>query len=127
MVLHALRRRSSRVSRVLAMLFVVLWAAIVATPCVMAMQAEPEPHAAHDCPHCPPTPCHEPAAPADCDETDPADRLRSADTSPFAVALPGDAPATPPAGFAARLAPAGAHALSRDGPRPHLLHVRFDE
>jgi hypothetical protein len=79
MVLHRLRRHLPRLARAHAVLFLVLWAVVVATPCVMAMQAEPAPMAGHDCPHCPPEPCHDRAVPTDCDHADPADRTRSVD------------------------------------------------
>ncbi len=127
MVLHFLRRHQPRISRALALLFVVLWSAVVATPCVMAMQADPERPAAHDCPHCPPKPCHDSVSPPDCDDDEPADRLRTVDTSTLAIALPASATAPNPTRLGVGAAPPAAHAPSRDGPRPHLLHVRFDE
>ncbi len=125
--MHTIRRHLPGLGRFHAALFVLLWATMVATPCVMAVQVEPEPMAAHDCPHCPPQPCHEQASPTDCDETEPADRLRSIDTTQFSIAVPVEAPVAPPDELDARAAPPAAQARSRDGPRPHLLHVRFDE
>ena len=125
--MHTIRRHLPGLGRFHAALFVLLWATMVATPCVMAVQVEPEPMAAHDCPHCPPQPCHEQASPTDCDESEPADRLRSVDTSPLAIALPAHSPIPQGTEIDARAAPPAAHARSRDGPRPHLLHVRFDE
>ena len=127
MILHTIRRNLPRLGRFHAALFVLLWATMVASPCVMAMQGEVEPIAAHDCPHCPPEPCHETTAPADCDQPDPADRLRSADTSPQLLTLPTDASEVLAPEPTAGPAPPYASAHSRDGPRRHLLHVRFNE
>ena len=127
MLLHRLRRNAPRLARLSAGLFVVLWATLVATPCVMAMQAEPPAMAGHDCPHCPPKPCHDQAGPPDCDDAEPADRTRSIDPGQFALALPAD-PADAGAPFVLqRDGPPRSTAQARAGPRAHLLHVRFDE
>lgn len=126
--MHTIRRHLPGLGRFHAALFVLLWATMVASPCVMAMQADSGPVRPHDCcPDCPPQPCHEQASPTDCDESEPADRLRSVDTSPLAIALPAHSPIPQGTEIDARAAPPAAHARSRDGPRPHLLHVRFDE
>lgn len=127
MVLHRLRRHLPRLARIHAALFVVLWATVVATPCVMAMQAEPAPMAAHDCPHCPPKPCHETAGPQDCDELEPADRLRSIDPGQFTLALTSELPGAASPVVLQRDGPPASNVRARAGPRPHLLHVRFDE
>lgn len=127
MLLHTIRRNLPRLGRFHAALFVVLWATMVASPCVMAMQGKAEPVMAHDCPHCPPKPCHESTTSPDCDETDPADRLRTIDGSQLVLALPAGAPDETSPTPAARAAPPGTQVRNRDGPRPHLLHVRFDE
>lgn len=127
MLLHTIRRNLPRLGRFNAALFVLLWATMVATPCVMAMQGELEPIAAHDCPHCPPQPCHSSTAPPDCDEPEPADRLRSLDASQHVLVLPIDTIDALASAPLVRVAPPYERARSRDGPRAHLLHVRFDE
>ena len=127
MILHRLRRHLPRLARVHAGLFVVLWATVVATPCVMAMQDEPPPMAMHDCPHCPPQPCHDQAGPPDCDDAEPADRTRSVDPTQFVVVLPAEPAGLDTTGSLQRDGPRPRSAQARAGPRPHLLHVRFDE
>ncbi|NKI36189.1 hypothetical protein HFP89_13545 [Wenzhouxiangella sp. XN79A] len=127
MVLHRIRRLLPRLARFHAVLFVVLWATVVATPCVMAMQSEPPPMATHDCPHCPPQPCHDQAGPPDCDEAEPADRARSVDPGQFVMVLPSASADAVPRGSLQRDGPPPLSALARAGPRPHLVHVRFDE
>jgi len=127
MILHRLRRNLPRLARVHAALFVVLWATVVATPCVMAMQAEPPAMAGHDCPHCPPQPCHDLAISPDCDHADPADRTRSVDPGQFVVALPYEPVDVEPGWLRSRDGPLPLSVSARAGPRPHLLHVRFDE
>lgn len=127
MFLHCLRRNLPRLARVHAALFVVLWATLVATPCVMAVQAEPPAMAGHDCPHCPPQPCHDQVGPPDCDDAEPADRTRSVDPGQFTLALPTQ-PADADAPFVLqRDGPPLPKQQARAGPRPHLVHVRFDE
>lgn len=127
MFLHAIRRNLPRLGRFHAALFVVLWATMAATPCVMAMQGEPEPSRTHDCPHCPPKPCHELASPAECDTPEPADRLRSVDASQFAAALPAGAIGIAEDRPLRSAVPSATGQRCRAGPRPHLLHLRFDE
>lgn len=125
-VLHHIRRRSGTLSRVNLALFVLIWLSVVVAPCAMAMQAgasAPE----HDCPHCPPKPCHE-VAPQDCDAPDSLDSLRIIDKAQ-AIAL------LPPRAFepvlfvsSARVQPAPIHLPPvRAGPRPHLVHAQFNE
>lgn len=127
MLLHRLRRQLPRLARVHAVLFVVLWAAVAATPCVMAMQDEPPAMAGHDCPHCPPKPCHESVGPPDCDDPEPADRVRSVDPGQYAHALPAEPMADDASFVLQREGPPRSTVQARAGPRPHLLHVRFDE
>lgn len=97
------------------------------TPCAMALAEIPDAaDNVHDCPHCPPEPCHELGSPDNCDRLNPADKPRSdsdadkaALLTPFRIAtrerptrLPTHAIGPPPA---------------RDGPRRHLILVTFNE
>ena len=124
-VMHRIRRRSDRLARLSVGLFVLVWLSLAAAPCVMAMTSGATPE--HDCPHCPPTPCHE-ATPESCDEPGSPGALRAADTNPNVLAPPATiaaaalpAPAATPRFTAAALPP------SRAGPRAHLLHAQFNE
>lgn len=123
--MHRIRRRSDRLAQLSAGLFVLVWLSLAAAPCVMAMELQQAPD--HDCPHCPPAPCHE-VAPDDCDEPDSLDGLRAGDSTPSVLAPP---PATIPADAAPRRI-ATQHASRRQpparaGPRPHLVNVQFNE
>lgn len=127
-VLHRIRRCSGTLSRVNLALFVLVWLSIVIAPCAMAMQAgmsPPEPE--HDCPHCPPKPCHE-VAPEDCDAPDSLDSPRLTDKSSPLDLLPvrHAAPVILPSATRSAIT---LHALPpvRAGPRAHLVHVRFNE
>jgi len=92
----------------------------------MAMHAE-IPAPAHDCPHCPPQPCHE-MEPQDCDAPDSLDSLRAVDKTETIDLLPPQAVA--PALFDAA-DPTHAAIVSlppvRAGPRPHLVNAQFNE
>jgi hypothetical protein len=126
MLLHRLRRRSDRLARISAGVFVVVWLAMIATPCAMAMQLGQMP-AEHDCPHCPPKPCHD-LAPEDCNAPEPIESPRASDkTTQFDVApaVPATVAASRDPATRARARPP--EATSRAGPPPYLLHLRFLE
>jgi hypothetical protein len=93
----------------------------------MAMQADPPKMAMHDCPHCPPQPCDAQVGTPDCDTAEPADRSRSIDPSQHLVALPSELPEAEPGWALQREGPPPHATQARAGPRPHLLHVRFNE
>ena len=125
-VLHRIRRNSGRLARVNLALFALVWLSIVVAPCAMALQAGAQ-MSEHDCPHCPPRPCHE-VTPQDCDETDSLDSLRVVDKTETTAILPPRALEPAPAdaadashGAIAQLPPV------RAGPRPHLLNAQFNE
>ncbi|MBS3744860.1 MAG: hypothetical protein KGY48_10955 [Wenzhouxiangellaceae bacterium] len=125
-ILHRIRRCSGTLARVNTALFVLVWLSIVVAPCAMAMQAgvsAPD----HDCPHCPPRPCHE-VAPEDCDAPDSLDSPRLAEKTnalellhlrPVAHVI--EPSAQPVIAFPRALPPV------RAGPRAHLVHVQFNE
>jgi hypothetical protein len=125
-VMHRLRRHAERAARISAGLFVVVWLAMIATPCAIAMEFGEMP-AGHDCPHCPPVPCHE-ADPDDCAAPDSLDLPRLSEKSQsFELA-----PANPDPGVAlvqsSRPGPTLAtRSQPRAGPPPYLLHLRFRE
>lgn len=96
------------------------------TPCAMALATTPDTASDHDCPHCPPQPCHGDNIDKDCDGLDPADKPRSdsgTDTIAAAVHMPTAFAARPPPMRAAGVGPPPA----RDGPRRHLLLATFNE
>lgn len=124
-MIHRIRKYSATLARLNAGLFFVVWMATVIAPCAMAMQ-QGNGQDNHDCPHCPPPPCHE-LEPEQCDEPDPLELPRFAEnvksfgppsivpawtTTASTVAYPPTARARPPV---------------RAGPRVHLLHAQFDE
>lgn len=124
-IMHGIRRRSDRLARISAGLFVLVWLSLAAAPCVMAMTMGTAPK--HDCPHCPPTPCHE-SAPETCDDPGSLDALRLSDANPTVLA--------PPAAIASPVFPLPAETTrdtgsglppSRAGPRAHLLKATFNE
>lgn len=124
--LHHIRRRSGALSRINLALFALVWLSIVVAPCAMAMQANiPAPE--HDCPHCPPQPCHE-TAPQDCDAPDSLDSLRLVDKTETIALLPPQTVA-PVLFDAADTTPAAIVSLPpvRAGPRPHLVNAQFNE
>lgn len=125
-VLHRTRRLSGTLSRVNLALFVLIWLSIVVAPCAMAMQAgakAPE----HDCPHCPPNPCHEEVS-EDCDAPDTLDSLLVVEKAQTIALLP-------PRTFEPVLFDSADHVEPlhvqlppvRAGPRPHLVHAQFNE
>lgn len=125
-VLHRIRRRSSGLSRASLALFALVWLSIVIAPCAMAMQID-VPAPAHDCPHCPPQPCHE-LEPQDCDAPDSLDSLRLVDKTETISLVPPKA--FEPALFdSSNMAHAGIVSLPpvRAGPRTHLVNAQFNE
>ena len=122
--LARIRKHSDRLAQISAGLFVLVWLSIAAAPCAIAMTLNSDDH--HDCPHCPPRPCHE-LEPIDCEAPDSIDNLRAADSSPVLAPPPGEAASSPSVpvregrGEFAYLPPA------RAGPRPHLLNAQFNE
>ncbi len=123
--MHSIRRHSSTLARVNLALFGLLWLAVVGAPCVMAMQVEQA--GGHDCPHCPPAPCHE-VAPADCDQPDLLDGLRAGDQlKTLELALPAASQITLHGAAEPARAPWFHTPPGRAGPRLHLLHTRFNE
>ncbi len=95
-------------------------------PCAMALVELPDDKDVHDCPHCPPEPCHEVSGPDNCDSLNPADKPRNDSGA--------DHPATLQFfGIATRKSPtrlqtgAIGPAPARDGPRRHLILVTFNE
>lgn len=127
MTLSIIRRNLQRLARFNLALFVVCWAVVMVSPCVMAMQLDDSPMSSHDCPHCPPQPCHGPVVKADCNEPEPQDRPRSVDSSEFLLEFPvliETIVFEPDRQISHLHYPS---ALARDGPRTHLLYVRFDE
>ncbi len=125
-LLFHVRRSAATLSRVNLALFALVWLSIVVAPCAMAMSLAAE-VPEHDCPHCPPKPCHE-VAPEQCDEPDGLDWPRLADPTQ-SVLLPATeaalfipiALARAASNLASQLPPA------RAGPRAHLLHQQFNE
>jgi len=126
-MLHRIRGNSGRLARVNLTLFTLVWLSIAAAPCVLAMQLGADQSHEHQCPHCPPQPCHE-VQPDDCDPPDSLDSVRTLDSSQSVAAL---LPATAFDGvFEPRPAAvdrAAARPPARAGPRAHLLHVQFNE
>ena len=124
--MHRIRRHARFLARANLALFVLVWLSIVIAPCAMAMQAAiPAPE--HDCPHCPPKPCHE-VEPDDCDAPDSLDSPRLADKTnsldllhlrPVLRAIEPSTQTTPV--FLRTLPPV------RAGPRAHLVHAQFNE
>jgi len=129
-VLHHIRRRSARLSRISLALFALVWLSIVVTPCAMALQADipaPEQTPGHTCPHCPPQPCNE-TDPQDCDAPDSLDSLRAVDKAET-IALPPLRALHSTLTATADTTPAAIGELPpvRAGPRPHLVNAQFNE
>lgn len=120
-----IRRHVSKLARINAALFGLIWLAIVAAPCVMAMQIESA--AGHVCPYCPPPPCHE-VSPDDCDQPDGLDGLRAGEQlKSFELAPPAAPGITLDATSHSAPAPLFHTPPGRAGPRLHLLQLRFIE
>jgi len=125
-VLNRFRKQARTLARINLALFALVWLSAVAAPCAMAMQVEIAKSHTHECPRCPPQPCHE-AEPADCQTADTEGWL-SADKTPFGALLAFPTPARDLRSGGLALRPDTAvRALSRAGPRAHLLHAQFNE
>ncbi len=122
-LISKIRDRLPRLARASGALFVVFWIGLAAAPCALAMLV---PETGHDCPHCPPVPCHEVQS-DDCDYSESLDAPRASEKSPLEIlaVLPSDLETTPgrPIYAVAIAVPPPARA----GPRLHLVHTRFDE
>jgi hypothetical protein len=103
----------------------------VSTPCGMAMaMVESDAGAMHDCPHCPPPPCHADDTADECDALDALDKPRDDRTlpdpddsaAPLLTLNAGGITADHPAIRRAARAPPDPM-----GPRRHLLLVTFNE
>ena len=120
-----MRRRSRNLGRLGLGTFVLVWLSIVTAPCVAMISMDD--CADHDCPHCPPTLCHEPE-PASCEAPEALDSLRAGDVSPVVLA---PLPAAPTMPVLASLDSGGLEfppqPPARAGPRAHLIHVQFNE
>lgn len=97
------------------------------TPCAMAADLPSGAEIGHDCPHCPPQPCHDASTDPDCDGLNPADKPRNdsgADVvAAVAALMPGAALPQPARVRATAVGPPPA----RDGPRRHLILATFNE
>lgn len=125
-LLHRFRQYTAAFARANLALFALVWLSIVVAPCATAMQAgaaTPK----HDCPHCPPKPCHE-VAPDDCDMPESLDSPRLADKTsgldllhlrPILHEI--KASALPTVVTPRKRPPV------RAGPRAHLVHAQFNE
>lgn len=122
--LARLRTHTARWGGVAGVAFLAAWLGLVVAPCAMAMDL-PAPADAHDCPHCPPQPCHE-AAGTDCDPPDSLDAPRAGDDRPALALLPA-VPVVAAADAAVRTSIRSLSPPARAGPRLHLIHTRFDE
>ena len=121
-----IRRSAPTLARIHLALFALVWLSVVIAPCAMAMQLQTVDHA-HECPHCPPRPCHE-VEPEQCEAPDSIDTPRLGETQQVDLAPPGAAFTLSPSrvsgtssGHTVQAPPA------RAGPRLHLLESRFDE
>jgi len=123
-LIDCIRKRSDRLAQISVSLFVLVWLSIAAAPCAIAMTLGSDDH--HDCPHCPPRPCHE-VQPFECDAPDSIDNLRAGDAPQVLAPPSAEASASPVAH------PPRSHSEftykppARAGPRAHLLHAQFNE
>lgn len=122
-LIRRIRSNERRLASAGGTAFLLLWLSLAAAPCALAMVAA---DTGHDCPHCPPAPCHEMQS-DDCAYPESLDVPRAGDEIKLLfVALPsayaGSFQAGPVRPQAVRN-PSIIHA----GPRTHLLFQRFDE
>ncbi len=122
--LARIRKHSDRLAQVSAALFALVWLSIVAAPCAIAMTLGSADH--HDCPHCPPRPCHEVQI-DDCDAPDSIDSLRTVDLSLVLAPPAAEAASSPIVGMREGRSEFAYRPPARAGPRPHLLHAQFNE
>lgn len=125
MTRHATLNRHRQLQSVLVA-FCAIVILVATTPCAMALADIPDSANIHDCPHCPPEPCHEDGSTDDCDTLNPADKPRSDSGADNAAVMSN-------AGIALRervprlqTGPIGPPP-ARDGPRRHLILVTFNE
>jgi hypothetical protein len=122
-----LRNSGNRLARAGGVLFVLVWLGLVVAPCVSAMHRELPAVADHDCPHCPPQPCHE-VQDTDCDYSDLLDAPRAGESFQFQFAiLPADILDMPAESGTTSVAPVHILPPARAGPRIHLLNAQFNE
>lgn len=124
-MLENIRKHYQLLSRINLGLFALVWVSVVASSCVMAMDAG-DTASHHDCPHCPPAPCME-IQPADCEQSDSLETPLNGDQlQKIAFAAPiSDIPVN-----TQRPAPLRYYSVSpppRAGPRTHLIHAQFNE
>lgn len=123
---HVTLHRHARLRATLAA-FCALLILAATTPCAMAVDLPAGKDAVHDCPHCPPQPCHDVSSNPDCDGLNPVDKPRGDCGVESMTAATAPVPGTallPPARM--RAEPAGPPP-ARDGPRRHLLLATFNE
>ena len=97
------------------------------TPCAMAVDLPSGTEIKHDCPHCPPQPCHDASTDPDCDGLNPADKPRNDSGGDVVAAVAAHmSGATLPRPARAQ-APAVGPPPVRDGPRRHLILATFNE
>jgi hypothetical protein len=97
-MISMMRQRQRRLAQGSLALFALFWFSLITAPCAMAHvdHGDGAPAKHHDCPHCPPKPCHQKAfEPVDCDQLDPVDRLRLLDGGQFLALLPAESVAIP--------------------------------
>lgn len=125
-LLFRIRRSAATLARVNLALFALVWLSVVIAPCAMAMQLQAE-VPEHQCPHCPPKPCHE-VAPDQCDAPDSLDSPRLSDKtdSPDLLVLRPVEHAIKPSTQPALVSPRALPPV-RAGPRAHLVHAQFNE
>ena len=126
-MLPLIRRNIHPLARIHLVLFALVWSLVVATPCAMAMQSAPAAETAHECPHCPPEPCHQ-VQPDDCDDGDWLDAPRLSEQSGQWLAPPAVAGWTivEPRRTTHERFPYDSPPV-RAGPRAHLLNAQFNE
>lgn len=121
-----IRRFAPLLARVHLALFALVWLSVIFAPCAMAMQLQAV-DPAHDCPHCPPRPCHE-VEPDQCEAPDSIDSPRLSEVKQVELAPPAAAAPEAPAPSAENRPRLAVHTPpARAGPRLHLLEARFDE
>lgn len=125
--LHRIRKHRQGLARLHLALFALVWVSLFSTTCALAMELEAAQGHHHDCPHCPPRPCHE-VQPEECKAPDSLDSPRLSESSSQCMAPA--AATSAPTEIRIRDPQALAvvdHPPARAGPRAHLLHVQFNE
>lgn len=123
-LINLIHSKSTRLASANTALFALLWIGLIVSPCVSAMLVATSDH---DCPRCPPPPCHEVQL-EQCEDPDSLDAPRAGEEVELPVLfLPAQAPAWAADVQPAHAAPPRPHAPIRAGPRPHLLFQTFNE